>query len=212
MKISSFAICFTILCLPILSAQGPIRQTVEDFGAGQFRTFSTAGHPKANGLDIVLRYPSSWNTQEGVRPNIVQNFVAPRGSNDTLMAVLSVSPVPAELRGFSDYEIGEWLLDPANLEEMLPAGANVISAVRTSYDGEPGLLFSYIMLQSRAGVELVTVLHSQWFVYRRNTVDFTVSYAIPMVGSPRPLEQSEADALAILAMLLGNTIVLMDKY
>lgn len=196
---------------PWLPAQENIRSMVESFIQGDTEIYTTANHPKASGLDIQLRYPSHLTPQEGVRPHIVQSFVGPLDTAQ-LMAVISIKPLPKELMEFSDAEIGTWLLDPETVTEQLPGESDLIYATSTEYDGEPGLLFSYVSVQSRAGVDIVRLAYSHRILFMRNLIDLTISYSVPMVGDPQPLEQAESDSLLTLSLLMGNSIVLMDKY
>ena len=57
--------------------------------------FSSANHPKAAGLDIVLSAPLSWDHQEGDRPHIVGKWTSQNGTGD-IVVILLVRELPGE--------------------------------------------------------------------------------------------------------------------
>lgn len=57
--------------------------------------FSSANHPKAAGLDIILSAPLSWDHQEGDRPHIVGKWTSQNGTGDMVVTLL-VREFPGE--------------------------------------------------------------------------------------------------------------------
>ncbi|MCE6957677.1 hypothetical protein LAZ40_01170 [Cereibacter sphaeroides] len=58
--------------------------------------YSSAGHPKALGLDVRLKLPRSWKGEEGERPHIVRKWTSQNGAGlDMIMLTVFATPKQA---------------------------------------------------------------------------------------------------------------------
>jgi len=195
-----------------LFAQTSIQDDFKSFMGGSKIKFSTVGHPKAQGLNIQIDYPKSWIKKEGERPHIVQKFSSSGGGGIAKVAVLNITPIPSDLKGFSDKEIAENLFDPKLIEGQLPEKSKIVAAKPTKYDGEPGIFLYYVLQMSNAGLNFASLMVSHRFLYQRATVDFTITYAILLTPTQKQLSQQQSDSFLGLAIQMGNSIILPDKY
>lgn len=62
--------CLTTIILLLAIPQaafGDAPSTIRDFVDGHRTTFSTKGHPKANGVNFTIAYPNGWKAAEGTK-------------------------------------------------------------------------------------------------------------------------------------------------
>lgn len=70
-------------------------QALEEFESGKRRTFSSTGHPQANGLDAHFEYPASWVQDTRAYPSLVGSVGArndDRLNNCTLIVNVADGP------------------------------------------------------------------------------------------------------------------------
>ena len=56
--------------------------------------FSTKGHPKAADLDVIIKYPATWQKVEMPSKTIIQGFKPQDGDNDWASIALIRTPLP----------------------------------------------------------------------------------------------------------------------
>ena len=195
-----------------LFAQTSIQDDFKRYMEGSKVKFSTVGHPKAQGLNIQIDYPKSWIKKEGERPHIVQKFSSSGGGGIAKVAILNITPIPLDLKGFSDKEIAEYLFDPKLVEGQLPENSKLLTVKPTKYDGEPGIFLYYVSQMSRAGANFDSLMVSHRFLYQHATVDFTIAYLILLTPTQKQLSQQQGESFLGLAIQMGNSIILPDKY
>ena len=211
-KIRLLFIIIIALSSSDLFAQSNIQDDLKNFNDGIKNKFSTVGHPKSRGLNIQIEFPNSWVKKQGERPHIVQKFSSSEDGGIAKVATLSVTPLPSDFKDFSDKDIAENLFNPELAESMLPESSKLIVAKPTKYDGEPGILLYYITQLSRAGAEFTSLVVSHRFIYQHNTVDFTIAYSMLITYTQKHISQQQSDSFLGLAIQMGNSIILFDKY
>ncbi|MBA7670085.1 hypothetical protein ES703_78228 [subsurface metagenome] len=184
----------------------------QGFVQGNRTKYTTAGNPKAQGLEIQIEFPKSWVQKEGKRPHIVQNFSSSAKGGVAKVATLSINPIPSDLRFFTDEEIADVLFDTEFAKDVLPEGSQLLIANPTKYDGEPGIFLYFITQTSRAGANLLGAVVSHRFIYQRNAVDFSITYSILVTSNTKQLTQQEVEAFLGLAIQMGNSIIILNKY
>jgi hypothetical protein len=84
----------------VLLASHPdfIKSPALEFSRGYVGTFSTKDHPKAKGVELILKHPLSWKQQEGDRPNIVQKWTsdAGHGADSLMIQIRKLPEAPTE--------------------------------------------------------------------------------------------------------------------
>ena len=105
-----------------------------------FLLFSSLGHPKAAGLDFTIKYPTSWNAQEGNRPHIVQKFLDPSKEDlASFLVLIRKADIP-----ISKAEI-ESELSLQNLKKYAPPDAKYISGQnKLLIDGQKAASIDFI--------------------------------------------------------------------
>lgn len=170
-------------------------------------TFSTKGHPKANGLNMTFSYPRGWVAKEGVRPHVVQFFVNEKSPTLESAMIIVNDLALEEGSAFSEKEMLELLAPPAN-RKTLPAGATLVSVQTTKIEGIPAGSLEYKLRGERAGVILNTQYWKLDFISGSSLVTVLFSVISPS-GSQLA---SEMARFKPLFTQMANSIVLPDKW
>jgi hypothetical protein len=214
-KLSLLFTVFLVVTQPIHS-QKSIADIMLSYARGERYRYSSKGHEKSMGMQILLQIPNDWKQKEGERPHIIQKF---SGSGKLLgiayVCILQVNDLPMELQSFSETEISDVLFSAEMTEESLPSGMKMTISKRTEYDGQPGQVFAYTGQAERAGATVITSGVVQRFIYKMKIITVNVTYGlVPVTGVKYQMSEIEDDVMRLpaLAQLIGNSIVLMDKY
>jgi len=201
-----------LLFLSLLNTNTAVAITpaAQEFTAGNRIKFSTAGHSKSKGLNMVMSYPSSWKAMEGERPNIVQKFVSDAGRGLEMVMIITKNLPLAPGESLSIDELRE-ILSPAQLKEMLPQGATLIGAKSTSIEGVPAGMLEYRLQQERAGISLSMQFVSYIFFSGATMVQLQCGVTIGQSTSIAALSQRMKE-FKPLFFLMANSIVLQDKW
>lgn len=113
-------------------AKNPHREFLEGY------KYSQNGEGKAKGIGFSLYVPVSWKGREGEHPNIVRHFTNRNGHGPAFFN-LSVRDLPHSLKsGITENDIEE-MLDPANVQNLLPENVVALSSEKIYIQGLPGL-------------------------------------------------------------------------
>lgn len=187
-----------------------ITPAVKEFVAGNRANFSTAAHPKSNGVNMVLSYPNTWLAMEGERPHIVQKFVSDGGKGlEMATIVANTLPVPAGTV-ISENELREIFM-PAEIKGMMPSGATFIDAKSTSIEGLPAGILEYSVRQDRAGIPINARFISYVFIYGTTMVQLQCSVSTGQLA-PLAVLARKMDDFKPLFSLIANSIVLQDRW
>jgi len=74
--ISTAFFIFFMFCPGAVLAQ---QSSLQQFLNGERLTYSTAGSPKAKGIQMSFEYPSSWGGADGKRPNTLYQVTSEKG-------------------------------------------------------------------------------------------------------------------------------------
>jgi hypothetical protein len=195
-----------MLSLSLASTATPLcAQQAEVSAFSKALNFSTKGHPKANGLNLTLKYPRTWVLREGNRPHMVQAFVdgRPPGVERCLLGIRDMGRV------MSDSDVKE-ALAPTMLRSFVPAGSDILSLTPTTLDGQPAAVVTVRYTQSSAGQPIT--IYSQ---------DFTTFYLRSMItlgcsigwrnDSPELADHFRKYSTSLFPMI-ANSIVIQDKW
>ena len=188
------------LLLPAGRADGQARELGE-FRERQTATFNSAGHAKANGLEISLNYPRSWRAAEGVRPHIVQNFIASDAPATCNLLVRDAAPemTEAELRAS---------IQPRRAAGQVPPNSERVSSQATTIDGLPATELAFETTANRAGqtVYAKTVIFITTF--RTSLVQLTC-----LAGGADPAQAvARFAAYQPVFRLVANSLVVHDRW
>lgn len=171
--------------------------------------YRTAGHAKAQGLDLSLKYPSSWRSEEGIRPHIVQKFTGQAISGITPFCMIIVQELPAWASLFMQGEVMDEVLSE-NIRDMVPPGADVLDSGLTKLDGEAGAWLKYYYAQERAGMN-VGMYSLQYILFYRGTM-IAIQCSVGGVADEKDLLEDAFLSHLPLFQSIGNSIVLHDKW
>lgn len=187
-----------------------VTPAVKEFTAGNRTKFSTAGHPKSKGINMVLSYPNSWLANEGERPNIVQKFVSDGGRGlEMALIITNTLPLPAGTV-ISENELKEFFT-PTEMKGMFPPGATFIHAKPTKIEGLPAGILEYSMRQERAGITIDSQFISYIFIYGTTMVQLQCMVTTGQPTTPAVLAR-KMDNFKPLFFLMANSIVLQGKW
>ncbi len=118
----AFLLCFVVSLSAILHAETPLEMT--EFANRTAVKFSSKDHPKALGLTINIKRPSSWLAENGERPHVVQKFTSNKGLY-VVTASLMVRTLPNDQGGEATGEQILASLEPEELKKGLPSGMDL---------------------------------------------------------------------------------------
>jgi len=196
----SIGACLLCLLLPAGRAGGQARELGE-FRERRTPTFNSAGHAKANGLEISLRYPGSWRAAEGARPHIVQNFTAPDAPATCNLLIREAAPAmnEAQLRAS---------IQPGQAAANAPPNAERVASQATTIDGLPAAQTVFEMTVDRAGqtIRAKTIIFATAF--RTSLIQLTCLAA----GADPSAMAARFDAYLPLFRLVANSLVVHDRW
>ncbi len=201
--------------LAILSCTSPLvlssawaLEPHREFLDGKRAKYSTAGNPKAKGLNITMEYPLSWRAKPGERPNIPQTFVS-EGGKGLEMATLLIRELPSGAPP-SDSEVAE-LFTPQALRELMPKTATVLETKSLRVDGLPGGWVRYEMQMNRVGVEMVMIGERYLTYFERRLID--VQFQVGGLASDdRARLEARYREFTPLFRLMANSLIVHDRY
>ena len=168
-----------LIAVPLMAARmWAAAPETKPFKEGEKENFSTAGNPKAAGLNLTMSYPKGWQALEVDDPHVVKRFVSPGG------VVVGVTILPMEIKGTDeDRKIFE---NKEALEAMTPPGTKLIAAIPTKINGKLAGYVRASKTQGTKNAESVTYA----ILVGKNLV--TVN---GVVGAPADAKVSAADKM-----------------
>jgi hypothetical protein len=169
------------------------------------KKFSTAGHAKAKGVDLTIKYPADWNAAEGDRPNVVQKFVNP---TSTALVLVGTKTFPGETP--SQEEVAEFLADREAVVDLVTPNSKALDFKFTKLEGEPAAIVEFLDARERAGIRVNS--HVVCLIFFRGNIMVLVH---GMVGDPSndPATVSKNfDSYRGLFTLMFSSIVFNDKW
>lgn len=168
--------------------------------------FDSKGHPKAKGVWLSIRYPQSFEMEEGERPNIVKKFSGNYQGVFTLLMVQVKSAgqnIEQECKSAS----------PREWEEIFTeadSGMIATNAVKVTHEFQPGAVYNVNHSSFRAGISLNGAYKIMSLCYKDKLISAScgaVSAQTETVNSTRKLQKIEP-----ICTQYFNSLVLMDKY
>lgn len=140
----------SLVALILFNLTSAFSSNFEEFATGSYKKFSTLGHPKSHGINMVISYPNTWLAQEGERSHVVQKIFSEggRGLEGILITVKKLTP-PLGIT-VTENDIKE-LFTTASLKTLIPAGAKFIDAKSTTLKDMPAGIVEYSYFSEREG-------------------------------------------------------------
>lgn len=140
---------------------------VTEFTDGHKQRYTSTGSGKAKGVAFALEAPKSWKALEGNRPNIVTKFVSENGRGLEMFLVL-IKTMPLESgESITEADITE-ILNPKDMEDMLPEGTNYISSGKFTLETLPGywVRFDANASRGRQSIKMSSVMYTIFYKNR----------------------------------------------
>jgi hypothetical protein len=112
-----------------------------------FEKFDSKNHPKAKGAWFTVKYPASWESKDGERPNIVKKFSGDyKGYFTQLMVQVKKAdgPIEIECKSTSAIEMAKIMTDG-------DPEVKISNAKKISHENKPAFLFDMHQKIERAG-------------------------------------------------------------
>jgi hypothetical protein len=130
-----------------------IENPSKEYSSGFIKTYSTANHPKAKGSTINIKLPISWSQKEGDRPNVVQKFISENGEGQEIVMLLIRDLGPLKEYLDTPEKLREFFTENS-LKELIPEGAEYISAQSISLDNQQGGQVIYRITQKSLDIPI----------------------------------------------------------
>jgi hypothetical protein len=141
----------------------------------------------------------------------VQNIVKKNPEVPALMVSILIRRFPDETKTLSQDDLAKEMLAQTNEGKMLPKGTKLISAKLTKYESQPGILMIYSLTAARAGGTVVSTIMTHRLIYKNCFIDCSLTYGY-LLGSKYELTEEQYKEFLELGILIGNSIILLDKY
>lgn len=201
-----------LLVFSLLFSEDTLAQQsdLQRFINGERITYSTAGNPKAKGIEMSFDYPASWAGAEGKRPNTLYQVTSEKGRGLELcnLVIKEINLPPGAKITSQDIEE---LFDPKGLKDFVPAGNRFIAGKRTTLDGQPGAWVQFSQDADRAGVSLQMIWLMFQAYYDRRLIIFSCGVGDSGV-KPRQLVQRRFEVNLPLFQQIANSIIIQSKW
>ena len=166
--------------------------------------FSTAGHPKSNGINVEIHYSDKWTTlAEGKRPHIVQQFKDEQ-HNYCLLQIRDAGDFLSTKQWATEFQY----MTPRDFQDIAGEGINITNIKHVKYEDQAGVLMHIDTCMERVGVNLCMAGLMHMFGYKNSVILVQCLSAAPTKTQARlAFERALPDF-----MLFGNAIVLPDRY
>lgn len=160
--------------------------------------YSSKNNSKAFGLNIEIKYPKNWTSEEGLRPHIVQKFTSKEGYCDLL-----IQKAPYSL----SYD--DWLKVTQDTDEIKKNFSTIkpndLKITPTQYSGAPGDLLEYStqMEQADTTIFLNGVAHILFYK------DKAILLQCITVGNTKEISQKNMNIYYPIFRAMGNSVTII---
>ena len=166
--------------------------------------FSTAGHPKSNGINVEIHYSDKWTTlAEGKRPHIVQQFKDEQ-HNYCLLQIRDAGEFLSTKQWATEFRY----MTPRDFQDIAGEGINITNIKHVNYEDQAGVLMHIDMCMERLGVNVCMAGLVHMLGYKNSVILVQCLSAAPTKTQARLAFESALPDF----MLFGNAIVLPDRY
>lgn len=195
----------------------------EEFQRGFTVRYRTAGHPKAKGVDLALRYPRSWGAREGERPNVVQFFGSNNGRGPVYLSLvvkdLRGDVSAAEREALKTPEgarrVAAELFSPQGLAELAQgfglASQRTLSSARVVIDRWPGAVLDVVGEAERVD-RRVTSFNRAYFVVYRHYLLTLMGTVAQLPDEPQQTFKERIAAYDAVFRAVANSVVILSQY
>ncbi|MFH1061883.1 MAG: hypothetical protein V1747_03235 [Candidatus Omnitrophota bacterium] len=206
-KILMFTGVIMLFCLSLAKAD---YYDLDAFQINQTKTYTTKEHQKSKGINFTIKYPNSWIPAEGERPHIVQKFSKVFEDGTSVICLILIKDLPSEVRIFSDADIAKEMFSKESVKLMMGEGYELIDHLQTKYDGQPGALSVFLVVQEQVGIKIFTYMMQHAFIYSKKMV--AIQCSIGGALSKRDSIEEKYRDYELVFKQIGNSLVIEDKW
>jgi len=162
--------------------------------------FDSKGHTKAKGLRITLEYPSTWQAQEGRRPNIIQRFSPQKRKGEHIETTLLIKEIPSSI-DFTEHITNEMLIKGLLSEAASDSNIDVNT---TTIDAESAGWAIFTKNINHAGLALKMKGVMYAIIYEGKIITFTAS--VGGLQSDNTIDQKFDLYLPVFKQIAGSII------
>jgi hypothetical protein len=212
-----------LFVLTIKTYSSEISQDILSMSDGQTSVFSTSGHPKANGVNWSIKYPSNWKTKEGNLPKTVQQIYDLKGdkkivnifSGDLKQSVKAALIEQGSTEIMSDKAIRE--LIESGIDEFYENGIkdlgpiNIIKKEAVDIAGKKALLVVGIMPANKHPLNYSIIYYNYLFLSGTTMVTISCEYQSSEKNKDFVVGSTSFTNAGELFALMANSIIKIEN-
>lgn len=177
----------------------------------KWNTFNAKGLPKAQGYELVIKYPSYWTPQEGNRPHIVKKFTTTE-DNMLIGCMLLVHKLPYRISPKENEEmVAEMTKEDIPLNDSYP-DSKILDFNKTRYEAIPGVFYKMEIKEERANRKMKGLSDAHLLMYE----DIAIQMQCLVLGHEGISTMNDIEKKynqnKRLFDLFANSLVIIDKY
>lgn len=181
-----------------------------EFMGGKRATYTTAGNPKAKGVEVSFDYPIGWAGADGKRPNTLYQVTSDSGKGLELCnLVIKDIPLPVGYT-LTAQDVAEFF-EPSGLKDFAPNGSQFIAGARTTIDGQPAGWVQFAQEMDRAGSQLRMMWLTFPIYFDKRLLIFSCSVGDSASKSPEEIHR-RYKAFFPLFQQMANSLVIHSKW
>jgi hypothetical protein len=185
----------------LIFSQTQEEQSLTEFNSGKTKKYSTFGHGKSQGLKLHLKYPASWHSIDGERPNVERKFA----QQDNY--VLCILLIKVNEKNFIQKEINEFFTIEG-LKESIPSGGQYLSCnTNLTIEKQKSGYINFTHSGRRNERTFYSYNRSYFIIYKKYfiTMQFMV---VNKIGEPNESVKKRFDTINPLFGSMFNSIVI----
>lgn len=212
-----------LFVFPIKTYSSEISQDILSMSNGQTSEFSTSGHPKANGVNFIIKYPSNWKTKEGNLPKTVQQIYDLKGdkkivnifSRDLRQTLKAALKEQGSTENLSDKALGE--LIESGIDKFYDNGIkdlgsiNLITKKAVDIAGKKGLLVVGILPANKHPLSYSIIYYSYFILSGTTMVTICCEYQSSEKGKDFVEGSTSFTNAGELFALIANSIIKIEN-
>lgn len=180
----------------------PEKEILEGF----VNDYYTKESPKSEGLNIKIKYPKSWKSENGDRPHVVKKFTSNNGHG--LEALIIMIKKIDEALSVSELNM---LLSEEGIKYQLPDNAKVIS-VKPGLNIEGLTATSVTFYQELPRLDINVGMISEWYLMFFEKYMISLMFTVGSISNDYGSIFKNYEINRKLFWLLANNFVILSKY
>lgn len=193
----------------LLFKSGYERHPEREFLDGHKYKYTTDGAGKSKGVAFSIEAPKTWTAKEGNRPNIVHKFVSESGRGlELLLVMIMEMPLPPG-ESMTDEDVAE-ILNPTDIKDILPEGAEYINSGKLALENLPGfwVQFKLNTLRVRNSIGTETMMYTIFYKNKMIQIQGQVTTSV----DGKAMDRGGLKRYEKLFDLMANSLIVINMY